>query len=84
MTDPYFTYKHTDKVVPDESCPAGSSSVTGSRSTARRTYPAFYDGALFFADYSRNCIWAMPPGPNGDPDPTKLRLFAAGASTPST
>ena len=25
-------------------------------------YPTEYDGALFFADYSRDCIWAMLPG----------------------
>ena len=32
----------------------------GSRSTPAATpYPAAYDGALFFADYSRDCIWVM-------------------------
>ena len=33
-----------------------------SRVLRRRPYPAAYNGALFFADYSRNCIWAMMPG----------------------
>ena len=27
----------------------------------RRAVPSRYRGALFFADYSRNCIWAMKP-----------------------
>ena len=34
-------------------------------------YPSEYDGALFFADYSRNCIWAMLPGADGVPDPAE-------------
>ena len=28
----------------------------------RQHYPAEYDGALFFADYSRDCIWVMGAG----------------------
>ena len=32
-------------------------------------FPDSYDGALFFADYSRDCIWAMQKGTNGLPDP---------------
>ena len=31
-------------------------------------YPAEYDGALFFADYSRKCIWVMTRGADGLPD----------------
>ena len=33
-----------------------------SRSTPGGAYPAEYDGALFFADYARNCIWVMTRG----------------------
>ena len=44
-----------------------------SRSTRAAAYPACYDGALFFADYSRNCIWVMPKGASGDPDPRRAR-----------
>ena len=39
------------------------------------TNPATYNGALFFADHTRNEIWAMLPGTNGLPDPTKLQSF---------
>ena len=28
----------------------------------QNSYPAEYDDALFFADYSRDCIWVMPKG----------------------
>ena len=44
------------------------------RSPASRFYtgdafPAAYKDALFFSDYSRNCIWVMYQGANGLPDP---------------
>ena len=45
-------------------------------------YPDAYDGALFFADYSRNCIWVMKKGTNGIPDPAKRSTFVAGAAAP--
>src|SRR4029453_6779507 len=63
QTGPYMTYNHNSTVVPGESCPAGSSSITGSAfyPASGGPYPAAYEGALFFADYSRNCIWAMKP-----------------------
>src|SRR5262249_34418966 len=32
-------------------------------------------GALFFADHTRNEIWAMLPGTNGLPDPSRLQSF---------
>src|SRR5262249_29773773 len=71
-----------DKVIPDEACGTGSSSVTGLAFYQTGTYPTSYDGALFFADYSRNCIWAMPLGPDGEPDPSARLTFASAASTP--
>jgi len=62
VTAPYFTYKHSDKIVPNEACGTGSSSSSGVQFYAGTTYPAQYRGALFFTDYSRNCVWAMKPG----------------------
>jgi PKD repeat protein len=46
------------------------------------SYPSRYNGALFFADYSRKCIWAMEKGTDGLPDPTKRSTFVAGAAGP--
>src|SRR6202011_4302013 len=43
------------------------------------SYPAKYRNALFFADFTRNCIWAMPAGANGLPDPAQGETFASGA-----
>jgi glucose/arabinose dehydrogenase/PKD repeat protein len=81
---PYYTYAHSAQVVSGESCPtANGSSITGlAFATSKTTYPAPYNTALFFADHTRNCIWAMLQGPNGLPDPTNRRTFEAGASNP--
>ena len=79
---PYYTYQHTAHVVPGDACPTGGSSVTGGvfYPTSGGSYPAKYRGALFFADYTRRCIWAMLTGSNGLPDPTKIETFATGTA----
>ena len=46
------------------------------------SYPAEYQGALFFADYTRRCIWAIPTGTNGLPDISKRKTFVGGAAQP--
>jgi PKD repeat protein len=80
---PLFAWNHGSQVVPGEGCPTGSSSAAGiAFEPANGGYPSDYQGALFFADYSRDCIWAMLPGSNGVPDPTKILTFAAGAANP--
>jgi glucose/arabinose dehydrogenase len=81
-TGPYFSYAHTAKVVAGETCPTGSSSLSGIAFYGGGAYPAAYDGALFFADYSRSCIWAMPAGTNGLPDPAKRVTFVSAAANP--
>ena len=84
VTDPYFGYHHNNRVVPNESCPTGSSSIAGLAFAfyTGGTYPSEYNGALFFADYSRNCIWAMLKDANGLPAPGLIRTFVAGARSP--
>ena len=82
VASPYFSYNHADKVVSGESCATGSSSIAGMAFYQAGPYPNAYNGALFFADYSRNCIWAMLPGANGLPDRTKIQTFDAGAEGP--
>jgi glucose/arabinose dehydrogenase len=80
---PFFAYSHSAKVVSGESCPQGSSSVAGLDFYQGGPFPAAYDGALFFADYSRDCIWVMRAGANGDPDPTTVATFVPGAANPT-
>jgi PKD domain/Glucose / Sorbosone dehydrogenase len=79
---PVFAYNHADKVVANETCPTGSSSITGLAFYGSGSYPSAYTGALFFADYSRDCIWVMFRGSNGLPDPSQRQTLVAGAANP--
>ena len=83
VTDPFFTYDDEDPVVSGEPCStATGTSITGLTFYSGGSYPAAYGGTLFFADYNRGCIWTMPQGPSGDPDPTARAVFASGAGGP--
>lgn len=82
---PYFTYRVGQQVA-DETCSTtAGSSIAGlafySRGSRGR-YPTDYRGALFFADYSRDCIWVMFKGANGLPDPSTVTAFRNGAANP--
>jgi glucose/arabinose dehydrogenase len=81
---PYFAYHHTSRVVPNDTCPTGSSSVAGLQFEFAQggSYPGEYQDALFFADYSRDCIWAMLKGADGNPAPGQIRTFVAAAANP--
>jgi glucose/arabinose dehydrogenase len=78
---PFSAYQHGVKIG-DESCPAGSSSISGLAFYGGGNYPASYQGALFFADYSRGCIWVMYADAGGPPDPSRIATFRAGAAAP--
>ncbi|MCW2915212.1 MAG: hypothetical protein JWN52_3280 [Actinomycetia bacterium] len=83
-TKPYYTYKHGAHVVAGDPCGYTSSSIAGLAfypGGPGTSYPLAYKGALFFTDYSRKCVWAMMPGTNGLPDPTKIRTFASGLAS---
>jgi glucose/arabinose dehydrogenase len=85
VTAPYVAWNHSSALVSGEACPTGSSSSTGVAfyPAAGGPYPASYKGALFFADYSRSCIWAMlPSSPGGLPDPATTLTFASAAASP--
>ena len=81
-TAPYFTYNHQDSVVNGDGCTTGSSSVSAMAFYSSGTYPSSYAGALFFGDHSRNCIWVMPEGSNGLPDPAQRAIFLSPAVGP--
>ena len=82
-TPPFFTYNHSAKVA-GESCAVGSSSITGLSFEfyAGGSYPREYDGALFFADRSRRCIWAMQRRSTVLPDHSRIQTFVANAANP--
>ena len=80
---PYYVYNHADEVSSGDNCPtANGSVVSGIAFYGGGSYPASYDGALVFADHSRNCIWTMGLGAGGLPDPTRLQVLATGAANP--
>ncbi|WP_244366101.1 PQQ-dependent sugar dehydrogenase [Micromonospora echinofusca] len=81
VTAPYYTYAHNQVVASGDGCPTGGSSPSGVAFYPRSggAYPAEYAGALFFADYSRRCVWAMRVGADGLPDPARITGFSATA-----
>ena len=79
---PVFSYAHSQSVVPGDGCSTGSSSISGLAFYGAGNYPSAYTGALFFADYSRNCMWVMFPGNAGEPDPSSRVTFGSGTKGP--
>jgi uncharacterized repeat protein (TIGR01451 family) len=79
---PYYAYNHNAKVVAGETCPSGSSSLAGVAFYPSGPFPDTYDDALFFADYSRDCIWVMFAGGNGLPNASNRATFVAPAANP--
>ncbi|WP_410659054.1 PQQ-dependent sugar dehydrogenase [Amycolatopsis sp. lyj-112] len=78
---PYYAYNHGAKVVAGDACPTGGSSISGIAFESGSNYPAAYSGALFFADSSRGCIWAMQTV-GGQPSATRLVPFVTGVNIP--
>jgi glucose/arabinose dehydrogenase len=79
---PYYTYNHGAHIVDKETCPVGGSAISGLAFYPGGSFPSAYTGALFFADYARNCIWAMLPGSNGLPDTQNIQVFESEAQHP--
>jgi glucose/arabinose dehydrogenase len=79
---PFYAYNHSASVVSGDGCTPGSSSVSGITFYNGGNYPAAYSGALFFADHSRNCIWAALPGTNGLPNANDRAAFVSPAAGP--
>jgi glucose/arabinose dehydrogenase len=76
---PFLTYAHTSQPAPGVCQANASGAVSGLAFYQGSTYPAEYHGALFFTDYAKGdpsypgCLYAIPAGPNGVPDVTKVR-----------
>jgi glucose/arabinose dehydrogenase/PKD repeat protein len=83
VTAPFYAYQHGQPLFAGDNCPSGNgSSISGLSFYTGGGYPSSYNGGLFFADYSRKCIYFMPPGSNGLPDPSAVRSFISGAAGP--
>lgn len=83
VTGPTLSYRHNAPVTAGETCSSGASSIAGVAYYNRPTtpgitpYPERYDGAVFFTDYNRRCIWVALPGADGRPDPDRIEFFHA-------
>lgn len=77
-TQPYFAWNHNARPAPNDPCPSGGSSASGVAFYQGGNYPEGYDGALFFSDYSRQCVWVMTQGADGLPDPATIANFDSG------
>ncbi|MFN8174192.1 MAG: PQQ-dependent sugar dehydrogenase [Solirubrobacteraceae bacterium] len=77
-TKPYFAQYSNSRVVPGDGCAGGGNSISGVAFApgSGGPYPSSYDGALFWSDYTRQCIYTMRRGANGLPDPNNLSRFA--------
>jgi len=81
-TAPYFSYNHSS-TIGGATCPtANGSSIAGLAFYTGTGYPTSYRGGLFFADYSRDCIWFMPAGADGRPVANQVAKFIEGAVNP--
>jgi cysteine-rich repeat protein len=79
---PLFAYAYGQPIVAGESCGTGGNTISGLAFYAADDYPPLYRGALFFADYSRDCVWMMPAGADGRPLPAQRATFATGLNGP--
>jgi glucose/arabinose dehydrogenase len=74
---PFWAFDHTNPITPNDACASGGYAITGMAFNTGTHYPAPYPGALFFADSSRQCIWAMFPDAAGLPDRANVAPFVS-------
>jgi glucose/arabinose dehydrogenase/putative cell wall-binding protein len=79
VTAPRWAYRHGQS--PDtQRCGNAGSAISGLAFSQGLPYPSRYDGALFVADYVKACLWAIPAGANGLPDPTGIHTIISGVA----
>ncbi|MFL5755054.1 MAG: PQQ-dependent sugar dehydrogenase [Chloroflexota bacterium] len=80
VVSPVLAYNHSASVVSGDGCPtANGSSISGLAFYGGSAFPTRLHGALFFTDYSRQCMWAMRLGTNGQPDPKQVETIESPA-----
>jgi glucose/arabinose dehydrogenase len=83
---PDYAYDHFNPVAPNDGCGVYVTDASGKKRWASAitgvtfypetgAFPPAYRGGLFFADYSRGCIYFLPKGANGRPT-GPAQLFA--------
>lgn len=80
VTPALFSYRAGGPIFPGDPCPDDNgAAITGMALYRDTAFPAAYEGALFFADSVRGCVYVMFPDENGEPDPTTTTVFASDA-----
>ena len=69
-------------IIPFRCSQTGTSSISGMAFESGSSYPLEWNNALFFADYSRNCIFVMTTDGAGVPLVGTRTTFVEGASGP--
>ncbi|HEX7225883.1 MAG TPA: PQQ-dependent sugar dehydrogenase, partial [Candidatus Limnocylindria bacterium] len=70
---PVWAYDHDEETVVADGCGNTGGSISGLAFAEPGFYPTTYDRALFFSDYSRDCLWVMRDADaNGSPDPATV------------
>ena len=83
VTYPYFAYSHWQQAAPHDGCSVKpGASISGLAFYTGSRYPASYRNGLFFADYTRGCIWFMPAAQGGLPDAKRVQIFTIAAKNP--
>jgi len=78
-SQPFFSYQHKEDAISEDQCEDGK--LTGSAVSGMALYPDSgpfpddYDGALFFADSVRGCMYVVLAGDDGRPDASKVANF---------
>ena len=82
VVTPHYAYNHSAQIAPGDN--TGGSSISGLAFYPGGTYPAAFDDALFFSDYSRDRIYVMfrGPGPAADPDAANRAMLLPAAANP--
>jgi glucose/arabinose dehydrogenase len=73
---PFFSYRHRQGLTAGDPClDFRGSAISGFAFYREGPFPPSYEGAMFFADSVRGCIYAMFPGSDGRPDPSTVTTF---------
>lgn len=75
VTPAYWMYKQREAFADDLGCFNSNGSPSALTFYEGGFYPDEHDGAFFFGDYSRRCVWEMFPGSDGRPDPSTVQLI---------
>lgn len=80
-SQPFLYYNHSAGVSAEDPCPTEDGSlVAGPEFYDGAAFPSAYDGALFFSDPVRGCLYVMLADGEGQLDPSTVRPFLVGAS----